>query len=597
MTVTLQGERQVVFLTPELNIIRRAGIGEMKFRGMDFIGDDALLLVHSATVDTRGYAADQYEFEQAIVVPAASEASARAIFDDNPRINNAIFGSYGIRHVGDIWRGYFGALEYRRSAHGEWEFDHGRPALYEVNLHDLEERRAANPADEGDFRNWLIGADGQIAATFEMNRAQGTWTIRNTDRQTIADGRNANGRAGIVGLGADGTTLLYRSENTAGEQMDWFEVPLAGGASTPFLPDVEVERLFWNRWTGQLLGYLLEDEPQRPVLFDPTLQSRTRLILRSFAALNAELVGWSADMTRAIVHTGGPADSGTWWLVDVNERTAREIGFDRPMIGSNQDGPMSLVTYTASDGLELDGVLTLPPGREARDLPVIVLPHGGPRSHDEVGFDWWAQAFASRGYAVFQPNFRGSTGRGDEFVRAGFGQWGRKMQTDISDGLAHLASEGIVDPARACIVGASYGGYAALAGVTVQQGLYRCAVAVAGVSDLFQMYTTEWRESGSSRTLRVSLQQELGPRSNWAEVSPRRLADRADAPVLLIHGRDDTVVNFNQSLEMASALRSAGKSVELVELEGEDHWLSKAETRQRMLQETMDFVMEHNPPL
>jgi dipeptidyl aminopeptidase/acylaminoacyl peptidase len=149
---------------------------------------------------------------------------------------------------------------------------------------------------------------------------------------------------------------------------------------------------------------------------------------------------------------------------------ANGVGVERLAIEPEQVGPISTVAYTAADGLELDGILTLPPGREAKDLPLVMLPHGGPHAYDEVAFDWWAQAFASRGYAVFQPNFRGSTNRDDAFVRAGYGEWGRKMQSDISDGLQALADKGIVDPKRACIVGASYGGYAALAGVTLQQG-------------------------------------------------------------------------------------------------------------------------------
>ncbi len=157
-----------------------------------------------------------------------------------------------------------------------------------------------------------------------------------------------------------------------------------------------------------------------------------------------------------------------------------------------------MVDYRASDGLALRGVLTLPPGRRPKALALVVLPHGGPEERDYPRFDWWAQAFASRGYAVFQPNFRGSSGYGVQFRNAGLGEWGRKMQTDISDGVADLAKKGIVDPKRACIVGGSYGGYAALAGVTVQQGLYRCAVSVAGVADLSDMLIYEHKASAST---------------------------------------------------------------------------------------------------
>lgn len=170
--------------------------------------------------------------------------------------------------------------------------------------------------------------------------------------------------------------------------------------------------------------------------------------------------------------------------MDLRAGAADAIGYERLRVKPADVGPISTFEYKASDGLDLDGILTLPPGVEAKNLPMVMHPHGGPHSRDIEGFDWWAQAFASRGYAVFQPNFRGSTNRDEAFKRAGYGQWGRKMQTDVSDGLAALAKAGIVDPDRACIVGASYCGYAALAGVTVEQGKYRCAVAVAPVTDL-----------------------------------------------------------------------------------------------------------------
>ncbi len=225
-----------------------------------------------------------------------------------------------------------------------------------------------------------------------------------------------------------------------------------------------------------------------------------------------------------------------------------------------------------------------------------MLPHGGPHSHDRERFDWWAQALASRGYAVAQPNFRGSTNRGRTFRHAGYGEWGRAMQTDVSDGLAALAEAGIVDPERACIVGASYGGYAALAGVTLQQGIYRCAVAIAPVTDIRRFYRENLRDDLGARTTRTALREQLGAPDTWDAISPERHANRADAPILLIHGRDDTVVPYEHSFKMADALKDEDKPYELVTLDGEDHWLSLSETRQLTLNSTVAFVQEHNPP-
>jgi len=230
-----------------------------------------------------------------------------------------------------------------------------------------------------------------------------------------------------------------------------------------------------------------------------------------------------------------------------------------------------------------------------------VLVHGGPASRDVPGFDWWAQAIASRGYAVLQANFRGSTGYGDAFLEAGYGEWGRKMQTDLSDGVRWLADQGVIDPARVCVVGGSYGGYAAMAGPTLDTGVYRCAVSVNGVSDLRRMVDREARRRAEDENAAVRYwnrfmgAERLGDRS-LDERSPVRLAAQADAPMLLIHGRDDTVVPVEQSRLMAQALRRAGKPVELIELDGEDHWLSRSDTRLTMLTAMIDFLLEHNPP-
>jgi dipeptidyl aminopeptidase/acylaminoacyl peptidase len=375
-----------------------------------------------------------------------------------------------------------------------------------------------------------------------------------------------------------------------------YQVPLAGGTPQEFLPDVEIEDTYIDPANNRLIGYQEEGAPPKVVMFDPARQAAVKKIYNAFAGREVTLRGWTTDFGKVLIRTSGNGDSGTWYMVDVAKLRADPVGDERPAIAPEQVGPISTFSYKAADGLDLDGILTLPPGKEARNLPVITLPHGGPTSHDEPEFDWWAQAFASRGYAVFQPNFRGSTNRDSAFRRAGYGQWGRKMQTDISDGLAALAKQGIVDPSRACIMGASYGGYAALAGVTLQNGLYRCSVAVAPVSDLNEMYQADIRETVSQKKyVRASLNESLGDPKKFAEVSPRKMAAQANAPILMIHGRDDTVVSFHQSESMADALKNAGKPYELVAMQEEDHWLSRAATRKQMLEESMRFVQRYNP--
>ena len=323
---------------------------------------------------------------------------------------------------------------------------------------------------------------------------------------------------------------------------------------------------------------------------------------KAFPGLNVGLVSVSRDFNTLFVYTDGDGDSGTYWTVDISTGKAEPFGYAYPDVKSADVGPRKYVTYKAADGLELEGVLTLPPGREAKNLPVVVLPHGGPRGNDDLSFDWWAEAFASRGYAVFQPNFRGSTGYGAEMLQAGFGEWGRKMQSDVSDGLAYLAKQGTVDAKRACIVGASYGGYVALAGVTVQQGLYRCAVSVAGVADLRAMLFDEadkndnrspevryWKNRDGSQGGRRQRLKTLSLPPNWPPRAPMRRS-------FLFHGKDDTTVPIEQSREMERALNAAHKPVAFVELEGEDHHLSREATRVSMLKAAVAFVEKYNPP-
>jgi dipeptidyl aminopeptidase/acylaminoacyl peptidase len=207
---------------------------------------------------------------------------------------------------------------------------------------------------------------------------------------------------------------------------------------------------------------------------------------------------------------------------------------------------------------------------------------------------------ASLGYAVLQPQFRGSEGYGWDLLSAGFGQWGHKMQTDLSDGVRALARTGIIDPKRVCIVGGSYGGYAALAGAAIDTGVYRCAVSVAGVSDMREMM--QWKED---RSRDENLLDRYWLRYTGATskddpaldvISPIKHIDKITIPVLLIHGKDDTVVPFAQSEDMVDAMRKAGKNVSFVQLDGEDHWLSRSATRQAMLKATADFLKANNPP-
>ncbi|WP_313439198.1 S9 family peptidase [Novosphingobium sp.] len=590
--VHTNGARRVVVLKNG-EVVLNGSSGDTKVRSIEWADNDTVLLTNSATVPMFGFAAAKYEMSGTIILPLRPGNESGLVFGKTKGIAKTTRGRYGIRTIDGRTVGYFGGIALDVDGFNtRWR--HGRTTLYAVDIATNRARIVAQPAAEDHYRDWLIDRAGNVAAFLDVSRNNGVWKITSPKGAELARGVDPTGDVSLVSFAKDGSAVIYGIEDEDGAA-HWYEAPLAGGEAREIMNEVGIERLFVDRNSGDMIGYRTLGETPKTVMDNPVYQSAITRIFKAFAGREAHLIDWTPDFSNVLVRTTGNKDSGTWYLVDVRAKRADPIGNERPAIAPEQVGAISTVDYKAQDGLDMDGVLTLPPGREAKNLPVILLPHGGPAAHDKAEFDWWAQAFASRGYAVFQPNFRGSTGRSDAFRHAGNGQWGRKMQTDISDGLAELTKRGLVDPKRACIVGASYGGYAALAGVTLQQGLYRCAVSVAGVTDLKLMYATDLRESGDSKMLSKSLREQLGDPKLYDEVSPRRFAARSDAPVMLIHGKDDTVVGYKQSLVMADALKDAGKPYELVTLPGEDHWLSREETRKKMLSEAVRFVQKHNP--
>jgi dipeptidyl aminopeptidase/acylaminoacyl peptidase len=311
------------------------------------------------------------------------------------------------------------------------------------------------------------------------------------------------------------------------------------------------------------------------------------------------LVSWTDDFNQLVLYVEGSNSSGVYYVFDRTKNSMQMVARSRPQITPEDVGPVFTIEYPARDKLKIPGILTLPPGSSGaeKNLPMIVMPHGGPASYDSVGFDWLAQFFASRGYMVLQPNFRGSSGFGAEFRHAGRGEWGRKMQDDVTDGVKLLIKSGRADPDRICIVGASYGGYAALAGGAFTPELYKCVAAIAPVSDLPRMLIDERKDFGEDHWVFEYWTKSIGDlkaeRKKLKSISPVNFAADFQAPVLLIHGKDDLVVPMRQSTRMESALKKAGKSVELIQLKGEDHGLSTSETRLETLKALDAFVSKH----
>ena len=604
--VATAGEARKLFVsTTDNKPLQVLDIGTAKVRALDWAGDDYVMVTFSQTA-TLGpdYRVWQTERLGVVVLNVQTGKSFQVFHDQRNKIAGFVDGAFGTAQIDGHWYGWFGGLTCDADRNGCHDF-HDYPDLYRVDLDTGTPSLAAHGTYGID--GWLVSASGDVAARALYDGKNGRWQLlagKDGD-QVLAGGTNGFGGVGDLELGRTPDTVLAQvpagaDDSARTDGYEFRELPVGAASAHAGVDTTRMEEPLIDPATHLWIGQRLRSDEKDAVFFNPTLQARWQGTRKAFPNNIAHLESWSADFTRLIVKTEGGDDAGTFWMVDIQKHSADPIGSPYPDVKSADVGPVQMIDYKATDGLALRGVLTLPPGRQPKSLPLVVLPHGGPQARDYPGFDWWAQAYASRGYAVFQPNFRGSGDYGAAFRNAGFGEWGRKMQTDISDGVAELAKRGIVDPNRACIVGGSYGGYAALAGVTVQHGLYRCAVAVAGVSDLAGILAYEHRLAGAptSAPLRywhTFMGVESSTDSRLAAIAPAALADKADAPILLIHGRDDTIVPIDQSETMESALKRAGKPVEFVEMKNEDHALSREETRVEMLKAAVAFVEKYNP--
>jgi dienelactone hydrolase len=417
---------------------------------------------------------------------------------------------------------------------------------------------------------------------------RGAATATNSpDFDPIGPGPGANQVYVLARQGQNDLASLYLYNTATGEFGAPLFTPSAADADTPWV----------HPNTGALIATCEFARRLQCRSQDSAVQQHINALDTFFERqATTRLVDVSDDGNRWLVEVTGASEPGAFYLFD---RAAVRINPVANMYPSLPDGaasPIEVVPYRARDGAELWAYVTRANTGAAGPRPMIVLPHGGPESRDYFGYDAFAQFLASRGYIVLQPNFRGSSGFGRAFADAGRGQWGRLMQDDVTDAARHLISAGLADPQRICIVGASYGGYVALTGAATTPDLYRCAISIAGDSDLAEsiLRTTERGTRGREYWVR-SIGDPASNREALDAISPRHLASQIRAPVLLIHGEEDDVVEIRQSELMAQAMNPRPRLVRLRE-EGHywDEWTR--ENRLTVFREVEAFLREHNPP-
>jgi len=577
----------------------------VKLWGVSWASDETVLISKTETQNVPGSLKKKFEMQRWAALDVAGGSDRMMLMREGNQ--NLVSGSTLLRsRTGNAGKIYMSTLDFSDAAFrqetgsrlsGKRKDSGWVRNAYEVDIKDGDGKLIASGSPF--TQEYLVDHSGKAIVRSDFDPARQEQSIVLKDgiswKKLYAAGKC--GQLDLRGFSADGASVLALGPTCADNHNRLWSIPLDGSTMKPVIddPDVEIEGTIRDSVDGRVLAVSLGGQEQTTRWLDPDAERRSRALHKSFGAQWITFVSRSADNQKVVVLVEDQTHAPIHYLVDYSAKKADIINEAYPLLEGVKLGPVRDFHYEARDKYALDGYLTIPPGAEEKNLPLVVMPHGGPEARDENGFDWLAQFLASRGYAVLQPQFRGSTGRGRAHSDAGRNQWGLRMQDDVTDGVQALIAQGIADPRRVCIVGWSYGGYSALAGAAFTPDLYACAASIGGVTDLPVMLAYVGRDDRESDTFaywRDHIGSPFDP--NVVGKSPARAAANVKAPILLLHGSNDTVVPIEQSRLMASALRAARREVEFIELTGEDHWMkTSSNSRIRTLTELESFLWKH----
>jgi dipeptidyl aminopeptidase/acylaminoacyl peptidase len=440
-------------------------------------------------------------------------------------------------------------------------------------------------ADRNGVVRFGYGFDGRKHSYIARDSGDAAW-------RTLAKWEIGQSTFSVVGFGASASTLLVEADHNGRNAI--YEMDLEEKSDRQLLfANTEADvggPIYWPT-DNRIIGFEYETDRTHRKFFDADAESLYAAVDRLRPDADNEIVDSSSDGKRLLVISRADTRPSEYLILDLNTNKLLRVASANPALAGSSLSPMTAVKIKAADGTILPGYLTLPLNSTGKNLPTIIYPHGGPHARDSWGFDPIVQFMASRGYAVVQVNFRGSTGYGWEWYQAGLRNWGTVMVDDVLASTRWAIKEGIADPAHTCIVGWSFGGYAALMSAVREPDLYRCVVSIAGVSDL-RLLAEEWRFSyGGGDWAEYALGDDT---SELKAGSPSKNAAKIKAPVLLIHGDQDTQAGVDHSKRMARVLKGEKKKVELVLIKDGNHSLTRYEWRETLYTNLEKFLATYN---